>query len=45
VIQDKQLDYVFLAVVDLALHRSDLIICGAQELQLAIEAFKGPLSA
>ena len=43
--KDKGLDYAFLSVVDLAQARSDLIICGAAELHLAKEAFKGEISS
>lgn len=42
--EDKQLDFAFLCVVDLVDTRSDLIINGVGELELAKEAFKGTVS-
>jgi hypothetical protein len=43
-LQEKELDFAFLAVVDLQQSRSDLIICGAGEAKLATVAYKGDLS-
>ena len=41
---NTSLDFAFLAVVDLAQARSDLLICGAAELHLSKAAFQGAVS-